>query len=250
MSSWPQQQGLIGGDLLEWQDENVESPVPLNPSRKTTKKKEGTNAEEEPKPKRSKAQATQQEPVNSASKKLPHVTPAGPLSSPFFTSGLATATSRPIPRVRHALAVDTRALDTEEGMLIFQNVREQVLTFLAMLSRRGAAPCILGCSTQQESVRKSKSPRGGSARGVMQATAMHTIEILAALEKGDDSSLLQPVLIQPPSNSTNVQNRKAVLVPKRLLAHDSWMLFGDLGTSCSTLHCRHRSFAAVLTRHL
>lgn len=252
----PQQQeehNLIGQDLLDWQDdddddENVETPTPIKPSLKKTprKKKRAANKENknnaEPKPKRpkKKSSSANEEPLvpketSGANRSLAHVTPM--LTSPLLTGGLATMTG-PAPRVRHALAVDTRALDTTEGMAIYnQHIRQQALEFLGLLAQRGAAPCILASSTlaQSSTAAGKKSPRGGG-RAAIQATAMlMTPNVRAALERGDSDNLLQPVAIRPPVNAKNVQNRKAVLVPKRMLAHDSWKLFGDLGTQAHYL---------------
>jgi len=50
-----------------------------------------------------------------------------------------------------------------------------------------------------------------------------------AHEHGNDwDKMLQLVPIQPPSNVNNTKNRSKVHVPKRLLACDSWRIFGDL----------------------
>jgi hypothetical protein len=69
----------------------------------------------------------------------------------------------------------------------------------------------------------------------MEAKAIHLSHTVAtALERGIGGDLVDdligPVPIRPPINAGNKQNFNAVHVPKRLLAHDSWMLFGDLGT--------------------
>jgi hypothetical protein len=68
----------------------------------------------------------------------------------------------------------------------------------------------------------TKSSRGKST---VQAKACHFSSSLLQ----QNTSLLQAVPVRPPVNAKNVQNRKTVLVPKKLLAHDSWKLFGDLG---------------------
>jgi len=222
-------EGLIGVDLLDWHDElvDVQSPAPIKPSLKTPAKKmqkkrsASTNNNATQKPKRLKDNHVE----SSSTTKLSPITPM--TTSPLVSD---TTMTRPVPRVRHALAVDTRALDSEEGMAIFANVRDQALAFLSILAKRGAAPSILACSTQAA---VAKSPRG-----TMQATAMRmtSLQVLAALKQQETSqSLLQAIPIRPPVNAKNVQNRKAVLVPKRMLAHDSWKLFGEMGTSFAVL---------------
>lgn len=228
-----QQDPLIGEDLLDFHDESIESPTPIKPSLETSSKKKKRAAKgsnnAEPMPKRNSVRRGEEHTSNASSttRNHAHVTPI-----PLVTGGFANMT-RSVPRVRHALAVDTRALDTQEGLHIFHStIRQEALDFLRVLAKRGAAPCILACFTQKTTFKSSKSPRGSSnARAAIQATAMRTESntLLANLE-GDssDDTLLQPVPIRPPVNAKNVQNRKAVHVPKRMLAHDSWKLFGDL----------------------
>ena len=247
-----QKQGLIGEDLLDWQDENVTNeahPTESSASRtvkvvsnKKAKRSDKTGSSKtersmSPSPENETARQTSTEAakMNAASS---HVTPSS--SATKGPSSLIPMTDRSYvcpPRARHALAVDTRALETDEGMAAFHSVRQQALCFMSTLARRGAAPCVLGSShaVQQQSLRKAKSPRAGSnTRGAMEAKAKRlTKEELTALERFTATGLedmIQPVLIHPPLNAGNVQNRKAVHVPKRLLAHDSWKLFGDLGT--------------------
>jgi hypothetical protein len=235
------QDSLIGEDLLEWTDEQAvdESPpaaesvvvkekaAKRNDIEPATKRPKKTSAPKKDKPQTSAKSDTTRKPTF-------HVTPSSSAmkAPPLAFTGNTNSSTAPSPNVRHALAVDTRALETDEGMTTFQNVREQVISFLSTLSKRGAAPCILGfASTQQQT---KKSPRAkGIAQGVMEAKAMHlSRHVMTALERGmGGDDLIAPVSIRPPLNAANKHNRKAVHVPKRLLAHDSWKLFGDLGKS-------------------
>jgi hypothetical protein len=59
----------------------------------------------------------------------------------------------------------------------------------------------------------------------------------SALERGfGGDDLSSPVTIRPLLNAGKKQNRKAVHVPKRLLAHDSWKLFSAAATSRKRYH--------------
>jgi hypothetical protein len=234
------QEGLIGEDLLEWKDEQAADDSPTATKRnnnipvKKRSKKTCTSMEEKPPTSAKSYTNTRMIPTS-------HVSPSlsAMKTPPLASAGTKISSNIRSSRVRHALAVDTRALETDEGMATFQNVREQVISFLSTLSKRGAAPCILGYSSmaQQQSLRNNKSPRVKSnARGMMEAKAIRlSHNVATALERGirgdlvDD--LIGPVPIRSSLNAKNKQNRKAVHVPKRLLAHDSWKLFGDLGTA-------------------
>ena len=226
----PLQEGLIGEDLLEWKDEQA-ADDDNTPAIKRSKK---TCTSMEEKPPTSKKGDTRRIPTS-------HVSPPMTVmkTQPLAFAGTEISSNVRLPRVRHALAVDTRALETDEGMTTFQNVRQQIISFLSTLSKRGAAPCILGYSSmaQQQSLRSNKSPCvNRNACCVMKANAIHLSQSVAtALERGIGGDLVDdligPVPIRPPLNANNKQNRKAVHVPKRLLAHDSWKLFGDLGTA-------------------
>jgi hypothetical protein len=236
------QGGLIGEDLLKWTDEQAVDESPAAPGSAIVKEKATERNDKEPATKRLKKTSAPKKGTalpsamsDTRRTQTSHVTPLSSSNDapPVALTGTKISSTAHSPRVRHALAVDTRALETDEGMATFHNVREQVLSFLSTLSKRGAAPCILGFVSAQKNSKKSPVARS-NARGVMEATAMHLSRNVTttALERGiGGEDLIAPVPIRPPLNAGNKQNRKAVHVPKRLLAHDSWKLFGDLGKS-------------------
>lgn len=156
-----------------------------------------------------------------------HVTPAPSSLKPSPSTSVASSTSMHRPSssacVRHALVVDTRALETVEGMATLERIRQQILSFLSTLNQRGVSPSILAFS--QVMAQSNKTQRA-NARVVMECKAVAVPSF--ALNQVED--WIRPVPIQPPSNAGNKENRNAVHTPKRLLAHDSWKLFGDLGT--------------------
>jgi hypothetical protein len=235
------QDGVIGEDLLEWADEQaVDESPPSAESAIVKEKAKKRDAKEPATERRKEASAPKQDKSQTSAKSdtkrtpISHVTPlsSSKYAPPVAMTGTKSSSGAPSPSVRHALAVDTRALETDEGMTAFQNVREQILSFVGILSKRGAVPCILGFARIQQHTKTSPRDRT-NGRGVMEATAMHlSRNVTIALERGiGGDDLIAPVPIRPPLNAGNKQNRKAVLVPKRLLAHDSWKLFGDLGKS-------------------
>ena len=122
----------------------------------------------------------------------------------------------PLPKcahIRHALLVDTRILDTEEGRKVGAAFLQDVRSCLTRLSKRGATPywLVSSCSDTTKTHRK-------------------TGRIVVRAERGNQQSngSIAGVEVRPPLNSGN-SNKKAVHVPTKLLANASWNLFGQLG---------------------
>eukprot|EP00978_Attheya_sp_CCMP212_P035307 scaffold152830_cov48-Attheya_sp.AAC.2 len=142
------------------------------------------------------------------------------------------------------VAIDTRFLQTFEGDAASISFLKQTLAFLKGTARRGSLPHILA-TTYASSVGKQgpNSPKGRQSRITVGARAsILPSDVLTGTNNGTGDNnnsiqeqiwnqLLEPVRIRPPLNAGNVQNRAAVHVPKSLLAHDSWRIFGDLGKS-------------------
>jgi hypothetical protein len=130
---------------------------------------------------------------------------------------------------RTALAIDTRFIDTEEGERVAKMARTECASFLRSLVERGATPIILSVTQLEEpptSVKKTARAKRlvqGIRSDQMTSAILHKI--------GQHAEELLPVVpIRPPINSGNSsKNRNTVHVPKGLLAHASWKLFGDFG---------------------
>ena len=154
-----------------------------------------------------------------------------PMSSLDDTAIRFTKNHDPVPAnlitpFRRALAIDTRCLDTSDGKRVAKSTLEECRAFLRCLVERGLAPCILSWTQLQLPASDKKICR--AKRPVIGLHSMHlTIEAKEKIENGIVSQFFSEALIAPPVNSGNLDNRKAVHVPKSMLAHSSWKLFGD-----------------------
>lgn len=136
-----------------------------------------------------------------------------------------TISTDPLPRVRTALAVDTRFL-AQEDKTIPRRMIEHFHGLLQSTMDRGIAPHILSWTHLQQSnaVKNTVRPKA-------QVVQVHSVCDIA--EKSLDFG---PVLIHPSSNNNNgnnedSQSQNVFQVPKLLAANASWKLFGDFGTS-------------------
>ena len=146
---------------------------------------------------------------------------------------------------RHALAIDSRFLETKDGERVAKQALAECSFFLRCLVERGVAPCILACTQLEEPPTSVKKTARAKIPIMGVRSARLTREHLDKLEQEEatDNFLLSLVPVRPPLNAENTKNRKAVHVPKCLLAHASWKLFGDLG---KTGVCHRRSFVLPL----
>lgn len=246
---------LIGKDLLDWQEDHANDSSKQQSSshkmkkvvvkQQTKAKKAAASSTSTPKNNKGRGAST----ASSSSKRTKATSHlSSQLSSPSLSSpneelSLSSSSTAVVPlHVRHALVVDTRALDTFQGMTTSREVLGQVLDFLRLLALRGASPCILASSCIKDShhnKQQSRSPHRSSSRGTLQVKAERvTTETTKKWEEGfesdsddDDTEKERPlsaVPVRPPVNAGNLTNRGAVFCPKRLQAHDSWQLFGDL----------------------
>jgi hypothetical protein len=141
------------------------------------------------------------------------------------------------------VAIDTRFLQTFEGDAASISFLKQTLAFLKGTARRGSLPHILATTYASVGKHGPNYPKGRQSRITVGTRAsILPSDVLTGNHYTDGrdnnsiqeqiwNQLLEPVRIRPPLNAGNVQNRAAVHVPKSLLAHDSWRIFGDLGKS-------------------
>jgi len=206
---------MIGQDLLDWEDENA-----LN---KNNNKRKKIIVKEPKTPRESSTKPSPRTPATQPSTTKKAQTPKRALPS--------------LSHVRHALLVDTRVLDTEEGKKVAQSFLEQTRSFLARMAQCGAPPFwVASCSLSQKG--PVKSPRGGGAgRSALSAKAVRVTNAVAQDFERRGSALqdaMTEVFIRPPSNAGNVVNKGAIKVPVRFLANASWNLFGDLVEAIAT----------------
>jgi len=123
-----------------------------------------------------------------------------------------------------AVGIDSRILDTFSGDAVGKMFQKYVLDFLKSSCKRGLRPKYLATTTLKE----KKHQR--SSNDVIES------KVITSPKDDDDSSeqfwkesLLPLICIKPPSNIGNTMNRNVIHVPRRLLASDSWRIFGDLG---------------------
>jgi hypothetical protein len=129
---------------------------------------------------------------------------------------------------RHALAIDSRFFETKDGERVAKQALTECSSFLRCLVERGVAPCIIACTQLEEPMSVKKTAR--AKKPILGVCSVRlTREHLDKLEQEETGDFLSLVPVRPPLNAENTKNRKAVHVPKSLLAHASWKLFGDLG---------------------
>jgi hypothetical protein len=132
---------------------------------------------------------------------------------------------------RCAIAFDTRFLETQECQEAASQLMDEYHNFLGSLAARGITPTILVCS-----IPKVKTAQGNripsSRRRNAVAVQSWSPEEEEGLQDADDDDEpkkdIVPTWICPPINNGNKVNRKAVQVPKPLLANDSWKHFGEM----------------------
>ena len=117
------------------------------------------------------------------------------------------------PRI---LAVDTRILQTFQGDAAGSIFLEKSEAFLQMCSRRGVLPTHL--STPHAVVNGA-----GRVKIEARAACLPVEDLIKCVQVDVFKKMLVPVQVRGTSIATKS-------VPKSLLAHDSWRLFGDLGT--------------------
>jgi hypothetical protein len=191
---------FIGDDLLEFCN-SIENSTP------STKKKHCENKQVSP----STLPRAPQPELESSSK-------------PATTT--TTMSTGPLPRVRTALAVDTRFL-AQEDKTILRRMIEHFHGLLQSTMDRGIAPHILSWTHLQQSneVKKTVRPKA------------QVVQVRSVCDIAEKTLDFGPVLIHPSSNSNkgndnkDSQSQNVFQVPKLLAANASWKLFGDFGTS-------------------
>jgi hypothetical protein len=136
----------------------------------------------------------------------------------------------------NCIAVDTRCLQTSLGNTASQSFIHQIQGFLQSCSNRGILPKSISIPHYN-----TKDNKLGSSGGrihistqplVLSSTSIQTDPLHKI---GNDESSFYPLLprlvIRPPSNVGNVDQREDIVhVPKLLLAHESWTMFASFGT--------------------
>jgi hypothetical protein len=126
---------------------------------------------------------------------------------------------------RQALAVDTRMLTSAAGREEATIYLQQVKQFVHDVSNKGVAPSIIAASVE-------KRPAATPSKKRMSSRPSVSVQAFPYQHgtSQDLDSILSLVSIPSPINASNTEHVEAIHVPKRLLAHDSWKLFGELGT--------------------
>ena len=119
------------------------------------------------------------------------------------------------PPNRYAMAFDTRFVKTDLGRKTGETFLNECHAFLESLSSRGAEPSLLVHSTQKEITGSRKRP-------------VLAVRVADSWHDEDAKPVLVATFIAPPINMANKVNRKAVQVPKPLLANNSWKHFGEM----------------------
>ena len=146
----------------------------------------------------------------------------------------------PVPTThnRCAIAIDTRFIDTPLGQEFGADWIDECDAFLESLSSRGAHPHILTCSARKEKATTHTSRKRYSLTAQVVAPEQQNVhnnndidddDMDPQTKEQDDMHRVTPAWIPPPPNMDNT-DRKAVKVPKHLLANESWTHFGELGT--------------------
>jgi hypothetical protein len=205
-------QALIGEDLLDFVCDNVGSNVDNSENKLSTAQEATTSDPKTPAQEKPREEAA----VVSTLKRSSNTT--------FDKEDLLHA---PTP-FRHALAIDSRFLETEDGERVAKHALTECSSFLRCLVERGVAPCILACTQLEEPVSIKKTARAKKPILGIRSVCLTRVH-LDKLEQEATDDLLSLVPVRPPLNAENTNNRKVIHVPKNLLAHASWKLFGDLG---------------------
>jgi hypothetical protein len=207
-------QALIGEDLLDFVCENLDS-------------NDDDNGEK--KPSTIEKEATMSDPKTLAQEKAREV---APVLSTHKRSNNNLVEAEDLLQVstpfRHALAIDSRFLETKDGERVAKQALTECSSFLRCLVERGVAPCILACTQLEEPISVKKTAR--AKKPILGVCSVRlTREHLDKLEQEATDDFLSLVPVRPPVNVENTKNRKVIHIPKSLLAHASWKLFGDLG---------------------
>ena len=176
-------------------------------------------------------------------------------ASTTITTHINTPTSTPSWIPKRGLAIDMRTLYSFSGDAVGNTFRNHVISLLESSRDQGVLPTILGTTALKETKTtktKGKSKDTGDGRMNHQPGIEAQVTNISQMKcnegsdystgdeiengNGEDATiasnvwgpLLSIVKIRPPSNMSNTKNRDLVHVPKRLLASDSWRIFGDL----------------------
>jgi hypothetical protein len=212
-------QALIGENLLDFVCDNLENSNEHYNGREnklsTTKQEQATTSDHKTSAQQEKAR--EEAAVVSTQKRSSN-------NNPVEEEDLLHS---PTP-FRHALAIDSRFLETKDGERVAKQTLMECSSFLRCLVERGVAPCILGCTQLEEPISVKKTARAKKLILGVRSVRL-TREHLDQLEQEATDDFLSLVWVRPPLNAENTKNRKAIHVPKSLLAHASWKLFGELG---------------------
>lgn len=129
----------------------------------------------------------------------------------------------------HAVAVDTRHLDIEEGKDDQNEFQRGMRGFLYSSFRRGLNPSIMSWT---ESDNSSESLLSSSS--FTNNTIGSSLRIHSKLLTEDDADTIKlngtPIPPYNVSDSENTNRQSFVHLPKGLMATNTWQVFGDLGT--------------------
>ena len=152
----------------------------------------------------------------------------------------STATSNALPSwiPRRGVALDLRSLQSFVGDAIGNTFHNHMQNLLQNCFKEGMVPTILSTTAIKEPKSKTTGRINQQVMIEAKATQLDQGTLEAIYGHGADlgeneartlwNELLAPLPIRPPSNVNNTNNRDAVHAPKRLLASDSWRIFGDL----------------------
>jgi hypothetical protein len=171
------------------------------------------------------------------------ITPSPPISKHNVdveppSTAMTASSSSVLSMPQRGIGIDTRTLETYMGDSVGQIFLKNVISFLESCNEQGILPSVFSRTVLKDIKTKGKSTIRAS-QATIEAKAMHLSleDIQSSSTFGGDMNqdfgnlckeLLSPIPIRPPVNMGNTSNRSVVHVPKRLLASDSWRLFGDL----------------------
>ena len=171
------------------------------------------------------------------------ITPSPPIpkhnnEGEFPSTSMKDVSPSVLPLPQRGICIDTRTLQTCIGESIGQMYLNNVASFLESCNAQGILPSVLSRTVLKDVKMKGKSTLRPS-QACIEAKAIRTslvknyrFSTSSQDMKPDFEHLWKEVLstipIRPPVNLGNKNNRSAVHVPKRLLASDSWRIFGDL----------------------
>jgi hypothetical protein len=207
---------------------NPRPPAALVPKKRPTAKPRVV-AKARPLPMANKQRSAMAKTSPAESLDSPPQSPSASLSQESSMSRHQQETTLPVvpsSTVRHAMLVDTRTLDTEQGLAVSNEVMQHAHDLLRTLARRGVAPSFLGSSYLGDNKKNKRST------AVVEVQVEHVTPDLSLVLENLSVDVLNLVPVRLPANAGNTQNTGAVHVPKRLLAHDSWKLFADLVDKC------------------